>query len=429
MDMKKVLIISYMYPPIAGGGIQRVLKFIKYLPSYGIAPVVFAPKRAYWKVHDWKNLEMPYVKNTKTYRCGINRLEKYYDLRFRKGQERGFYLHLLGLKYIWFIDFFSEWYFECRKNLLDIAKFEEVDCVFTTSPPHSVHLFGMYLKRKLNIPWIMDLRDAMFDEPNIDSWNMAMLIQSYIEWFYEKKFYRFADKIVSVSQPILDSLLARHRFLNTRKLSLIPNGFDEEDYVGLKPDFGIPGKLSITYTGAFLGKRTPQYLLEAISLLVSQGKVGGNDISIRFVGSFSQKVRSIMDSFAELLPIEIIDYQPYEESLKYQLSADLLLLPLGVDESERGSQIFTGKFFEYIGSKKPIFALIPKGPLMDLIREGRFGIAVPPKDVSAIAEGFHRIYTEWKKDGAIRFKPDDSLQLQFSRKKLCRKLADIINGF
>ena len=179
-----------MFPPIAGGGIQRPLKFVKYLPNFGIEPVVFCPKKALWRVRGTDNSEYPFLKRTKIYRCGIRRLQRYFDLRFNQGHPRHIHYYFLALKYIWFMDFTSAWYFECRKQALRIAREEKVDCVLTTSPPHSVHFFGACLKNNLKIPWVMDLRDAMYDDANRNP-SFSLRFESVLQYLYEKKILSF----------------------------------------------------------------------------------------------------------------------------------------------------------------------------------------------------------------------------------------------
>ncbi len=427
--MKKLLLITYMFPPIAGGGIQRTLKFIKYLPHYNLAPVVFCPQKAFWKAMDYMNLELPYVKETKVYRYGINRLKKYFDLRYNKNFSKHPYFYLLGIKYLWFMDFFSSWYFECRDNALKIAEKENVDYILTSSPPHSVHLFGNYLKEKLRIPWLMDLRDAMFNEPNIDFSRMSGWIQAHIEGYYEKKFYRNADAIISVSQPILDSICNRHPLLDCeRKTNLVMNGFDDEDFIEIE-NRNKRDKLIITYTGSFLGRRTPEHFLKALTKLSISKEIDARDILIRFIGHFESNVLSIINNYINLLDIDVIGYQPYDKALAYQTDSDMLLLINSVEKEQRGNQILTGKVFEYLGAQRPIFALTPDGPLKEIITKGRFGSVVSPTDINSIADKFKEQYLNWKTRGALCFKPDISYRDTFTRKKLAEKLASIILSF
>ncbi len=426
--MKKVLFISYMFPPIAGSGIQRPLKFVKYLPEFGIEPIVFCPQHAVWRANDPESAEYVFLRWTKIYRCGIDRLKRYFNLRFKRNCRRHPYFYYIALKYIWFIDFQSAWYFECRKEVTRIAQRENVDCVLTTSPPHSTHMFGQHLKKKLNLPWVMDLRDAMFD----DATNRKAAVDCFrplIHYMYEKSFYSLADRIVTVSENILDTMSQRHPDLKLRgKTSIITNGFDEDDFAGLKPMRREKGSLQIIYTGSFMGKQTPFYFLEALQMLFRRGAISPSDVLIRFIGFFSQRIRILMKRYAEEIPIEIHGLKSYQTSLRYQKSADLLLLIVSIDENEGGSQIYTGKVFEYIGAQRSIFAIIPDGPLKKLIERGRFGVTAPPKNINAIAEKLKHIILHWKERGSLPYNPNMGLRSQFSRRKLTADLASNIYG-
>jgi glycosyltransferase involved in cell wall biosynthesis len=425
--MKKVLLITYNFPPIAGAGIQRVLKFVKYLPHHNITPIVFCPKRAYWRVMDDHNLELPYLKKTRIYRCGIKRLDRYYRLRYGRGLQSHPYFYLLALRYIWHMDYFSSWYFECRDQALAVAIEEKVDCILTSSPPHSVHFFGNYLKAKLNIPWLMDLRDAMYDNPDRNLSKLSSRFAACMEGFYEKRFYHTADAIISVSKPILDSIYDRHFVPGFEsKMNLITNGFDDEDFDTTERQKKENNKLVITYTGTFLGKRTPEHFLEALSILCFRKEINSTDILVQFIGHFDENVCSVIQNYSTTFTIKIIDHQPYEKALAYQLSSDILLLVNSTDKAEGGDQIFTGKFFEYLGALKPIFALTPDGPLKHAIETGNFGIVAPARDIEAIAKQFKRLYDLWKTKSHIPYNPDMKLRSSFTRKETTKKLAELI---
>ena len=424
--MKKTLIISYMFPPISGGGTMRPLKFVKYLPTFNIQPIVFCPQNAAWKAYDFKNLELPYLRKISIYRCGVQRLQRYYHLRYKKGLHRHPSYYLLALKYFYFLDFFSAWYFECRQRVVNIARKEKVDCVLTTSPPHSTHLFGLYLKKKLNLPWVMDIRDAMAVDPNKKQTPFKR-IQNTLENFHEKKFYRIADAIISVSDPIIRSIRERHADLHLDgKTHTITNGFDKDDFIELKHKENIEDFFTVTYTGSFMGKQTPEYFLKALRLLTETEIVNPSVIKIRFVGHFDDKVLSIFNQFSSFLSIEVIEFQPYAKALSYQLTSHLLLLIVNIEAHEGGDQTMTGKFFEYIGANRPILALVPDGPLKEIILNGNFGSVAAPKDISNIAEKFTSFYDEWKSNGTIKFDPDLELRNSFTRKKLTGDLAKIV---
>jgi len=424
--MVKVLFITYMFPPIAGGGVQRPLKFVKYLPDYGITPIVFCPQKAYWKAFDESLLDLPFVKKTKIYRCGVRQLRHYYHLRYKKGYKNHPHYYFLGLKSLCFLDFFSTWYFECRQKALEVIKEEKIDCIITTSPPHSIHFFGLFLRKMTNIPWIMDIRDAIVGDANRPS-TLITRFQDPLRCFHEKRFVSSSDAIISVSDPIIDSIRIRHRALELQsKLQTISNGFDEEDFANIQIYKKQRNHLLITYTGSFMGKQTPEHFLKSIQLLIDNKSIDASDLKIQFIGHYDEPVRNMLQSFSGRIPIEILDFQPYEKTLRHQTESDLLLLIVSIDEKEQGQQTMTGKFFEYIGAQRPLFALVPEGPLKDLIQRGNFGTVALPKDVSQIANRFFSVYRQWKKSGIVSYTPDLRLRNQFGRKYLTKKLAAVV---
>ena len=427
--MIKILVIAYMFPPLAGGGTQRPLKFVKYLPHYGITPVVFCPHEAVWKTYDATLLDLPFLREVKIYRKGIRSLRRYYHLRYEKGYQFHPYFYLIGIRFLFHLDIFSAWYFECRQAVLKIIKEEKIDCVLTTSPPHSSHLFGQFIKKHAGIPWLMDIRDTMVDDPNLPA-SLVSQLQAPLRLWYEKKFFSSADAIISVSDPIIESIDSRHGSLKlASKLSTITNGFDDDDFAHIPLDQRSREHMRITYTGSFMGKQTPQTFLEAIALLVKKNAIDPNDLRLRFIGDFDENVQHIFNRFSKQIPIEIEDFQPYEKALYHQANSDLLLLIVSTDTKKEGAnQTMTGKFFEYIGAQRPIFALVPGGPLKVTIDKGGFGISVPPKCIHQIAKIFKKIYDQWKFEGRIQYHPDIKLRANFSRKRLTGKLASIVNS-
>jgi glycosyltransferase involved in cell wall biosynthesis len=427
VGMIKLLIISYMFPPIAGGGTQRPLKFVKYLPQNGITPIVFCPQEAYWKTYDAKLLDLPFLKETKIYRCGIRQLQQYYHLRFKKGYKYHPYFFLLGVRYLFHLDIFSAWYFECRQRVLHIIKQEQIDCVLTTSPPHSNHLFGRFIKKIAGIPWLMDIRDAMVGDPNLPA-SLVSRAQAPLRFLYERSFFSSADAIISVSDPIIKSINSRHGTHKLKpKLATISNGFDEEDFNHIQRDDQPRNYLLISYTGSFMGNQTPEKFLESIRLLIASNEIDPNDLCLRFIGYYDDHIGRIFRRYNRHIPIEVLEFQPYEKALWHQMNSDLLLLIVSMAESKGGNQTMTGKFFEYIGAQRPIFALVPNGPLKDIIIGGGFGHVAPPQNTSEIGVKFLTLYRQWKNQGKLAYHPSARIRNQFTRKALTGELAAIIH--
>ena len=274
----------------------------------------------------------------------------------------------------------------------------------------------------------MDLRDAMSVDPNRIPTAGARL-QTAIETFYEKKFYANADAIISVSDPIINSIRTRHYCpdLNSKTYTIY-NGFDDDDFKDIRPIERIDNIFSITYTGSFMGRRSPEFFLEAVRSLADQKDIKPSDILLRFVGHFNDQTLGLFQKFKPHFPLEVLGFQPYKDTLKYQANSSLLLLIVNVEEEEGGSQIMTGKFFEYLGANRPILALVPSGDLKNLIIKGRFGVTARQKDVMIIADTLKKLYNEWKSIGTIKYNPDKNIKNSFTRRYLTGRLAKIIDN-
>jgi hypothetical protein len=203
-------------------------------------------------------------------------------------------------------------------------------------------------------------------------------------------------------------------------------GFDTEDFDHTQTTSNQRNVLLITYTGSFMGRQTPEYFLSAMQHLIDEKSLDPSDLRIRFIGHYDAAVLDIFNRFREKVPIEILGFQPYDQSLWHQVNSDLLLLIVSMDESEGGHQTMTGKFFEYIGARRPIFALVPDGPLKDTIIRGKFGQVAPPQNTAEIGTRFLAYYRQWKTQGELSYHPNLQLKNQFTRKALTGKLAAII---
>ena len=274
----------------------------------------------------------------------------------------------------------------------------------------------------------MDLRDAMVDDPNRPSSRLGRF-QLAIEQFYERSFYRSADAIVVVSGPMKESIVTRHAAMAIKtKIHVIMNGFDEDDFSRIESNSGDRTKLTVTYTGSFMGRQTPEFFLTALQALVKEKQIEADDLLIRFVGHFDPSALALFRRYSVDLPLEIIGFQPYETCLKLQVDSELLLLIVNISGDEGGSQTMTGKFFEYVGAQRPIFALVPEGPLKRTIVEGRFGYTVAPQDIAAIGEKFKSVYDQWRLRGRIDFDPDADRRVLFTRRHLTHKLATLVDS-
>lgn len=428
---KKVLVIAYFFPPIGGGGIQRTIKFVKYLPDFNWEPIILTVKDGLWISKD-NSLSKTIPENLKIYRTkcfGIKTYFKYvkknkYDNIPKKINPIGYILQIIFNLIL--PDFAIGWYYYTVKIGEEIIQSNDIDLIYTTSPPFSEHLIGWILKKKTKKKWIADFRDSFVSDPNLSN-DLVGFAQRFTRKIYEKIIISNSDLIITATDPIRQDLLDRYQGkLSECEIITITNGFDRDDFKNLQKINHKNKKMTITYTGTFQGKQTAFYFIESLKSAIKENKNLMNDIHIRFIGEFSHYDKELFSDDEIKDVIEIIEYVPYEKSLAYQINSDVNLLIISVSKKEGGDQIFTGKIFEYIGAGKPIFGLVPDGIAKDLILTEKLGIVADPNNISDIKTKIMHIYELWKKDLLI-MNSNPELFRVYERKELTRILADNFN--
>lgn len=405
--MKKVLIIAYYFPPIGGGGVQRTLKFAKYLPEFCWQPVILTGKSAHSGSLD-AHLLGELSSDIKIYRTPAMLLPAWLPWRIRNFITRWFL----------FVDDQLGWFPYAAKRGIQIFREENIQAIFSTSTPYTDHLIGYHLKRKFDLPWIADFRD-----PWIGNFSSTFPTQFHenIAAQIEGKIIQTADKTIVVSEPIRQSLLARNKNITEDRIITIPNGYDSMDFKQEIPAKKHTDKFNIVYTGSFYShKQMPYQFLQSLRSAIDKGSIPKTDIEVRFIGSIHPGVAEHIRSLNLSQIVKLIDYQPHDQIIDQLLMADALLLIIG---SGSGSEaVFTGKIFEYLFANKPILALVPPGVAADLILAAQAGIIVDPDDIQSIAEQIVDFYGKWKK-GTLTIDSRYEIISQFDRLQLTKKLA------
>ncbi len=361
MTKKKVLIITYYWPPSGGGGVQRWLKMTKYLPTYGWQPIILTPENPDFELKD-ESLLKDVADNTEVLKLPI-------------WEPFGLYRKLMGKKAVqkqgvvdtknesllarwsrwvrgnWFIPDARLFWVRPAVNYAEkYLRKNPVDVIITTGPPHSIHLIGMELKRRLGTKWIADFRDPWSD------WDvLPQLSLTKKSWKRHKKLERqvmhSADKVLTVTHNLAKQLAATG---GIDKVEVVTNGFDAEDFV---LDTTIkPSKFQISHVGLLNEGRNPAVLWEVLDELCAKDENFSNELEIVLAGTIDQSVRDSIMGFEQLTgKVNIPEYLAHNEVLNlYQQSAVLLLL---VNNTSNSSWILPGKLFEYFSAKRPILAI------------------------------------------------------------------------
>ncbi len=419
----KVLIITYYWPPSGGAGVQRWLKFTKYLPSAGWIPVILTvkPEYAAYPFRDESLYgEIPVdveVHRTKAlnYFALYNRDQsKIPHAGFASGDGKG--LKSAVSRFIrgnFFIpDPRRGWNRYAYRKACELIKSENITHIITTSPPHSTQLIGLRLKRRFpGLKWIADLRDPWTEIYYYDMFRPSLPARM-IDRELEKRVLTRADRLITVGHT-LASAFAEKADAAEDKTVVLPNGFDEEDFQGLTGS--VPERFTITYVGTL----SPAYPVRGFIDAVRDLKINDMPVVLRFVGTVPGDIRSQFPADVNGQNPEFISYCEHPEAIRHMMNSSMLLLIIPDHRSNRS--ILTGKIFEYLATEKPILFLGPDdGDAARLLKlcgyQGIFGY----DDVQGI------------RDFIIRVAEGKSVKrsghhLEYSRRALSVKLGEILD--
>ncbi|MBI3502488.1 MAG: glycosyltransferase family 4 protein [Bacteroidetes bacterium] len=431
--MKKVLIITYYWPPSGGAGVQRWLKFVKYLREFGWEPIVYTTENPEAPVLD-HSLEKDIPENITVLKTKIwepynlyksfigQKKEEKINAGFLSEKEKPGMAEKISvwIRGNWFIpDARKFWIKPSVKFLAGQLKKNPVNAIVSTGPPHSMHLIALELKKKINIPWLADFRDPW---TNIDFYKDLKLTKTADAQHkkLEKEVLQNADKVISIGETISEefkNILGKQ----SEKFSVITNGYDEDDlYKGeIIPD----KKFSIAHIGSITPSRNPVALWKTLLELVKENSSFGNDLEIKLVGKADVSVEKSLKEFDLEKFVNKISYLPHSEVAKLQQQAQVLLLLLNNTPNAKG--ILTGKFFEYLSVKRPILCIGSEdGDAAKIIRETTAGVTCDFSDSKKMQEEILKLYSLYREGKLISYSKGIE---KYSRKELTKKLVEILD--
>jgi glycosyltransferase involved in cell wall biosynthesis len=412
----KVLLVTMYFPPAGGGGVQRSLKLAQYLPALGVETHVLAPDDPKW-VHRDPELRVPtqaWIHRARY--LGPQARKPAEELRAAGGLERAVLQARITARRLLLPDASVTWNLTAIPAAIRIVRREGIDAVITTSPPPSVHFVGAAVQRATGVRWIADLRDPIVANQHRRDDTPAARARQAANEQVAKLVARRADAVTCVSEAVA----AEARELGARgDVRVIANGCDFDDFAGL--EYSPAERFRITHAGSFFGKRDPRPFLQAF-------RDADLDAVARFVGDFRASDREWAESLGLGDRLELVDYLPRRESLRYQRDSEALLL-LVPDAGGRGKGVLSGKVFEYIAAGRPILAAVPPdGAAAQLIRETGAGLVAAPDDVDAIKAALVELHSRFADGGLASVelaKPDED---RLSRRARVEEMASLLRS-
>ena len=426
MSQKKILIITYYWPPSGGPGVQRWLKFVKYLPEFGVQPIVYIPENPTYPIVD-ENLSKEVSEKAIILKHEIfepYQLASLFSKNKTKKISSGIIPNqkkqsLLDKVFLWirgnlFIP--DARIFWVKPSVAYLEKYileNDIDTIITSGPPHSLHLIGLELKLKLNVKWFADFRDPW----TTIGYHKSLRLSNYAANKHkslESQVLNTADIIIVTSK----TTKAEFEAITTKPIAVITNGYDTE-----KVDKeALDSKFSLAHIGSFLSERNPLILWESLVELINEIPDFKSNLEIKLIGAVSQEVLETISEFGLNSYLNNLGYVSHSEAIAHQRKSQVLLL-IEIN-SEDTKSIIPGKLFEYMVSNRPIIAIGPSGSdFAEIITTTNTGVFFDYSEkmkLKSVLLGFYNQYLDGKlQSNAV------GLQ-QYSRKSLTEKLVELI---
>ncbi|MFD2550797.1 glycosyltransferase family 4 protein [Bizionia sediminis] len=423
---KKVLIVAYYWPPAGGPGVQRWLKFVKYLPDFNIEPIVYVPENPSYPILD-ASLEEEVSKQVTIIKQPISEPYKWAGWLFKKktktiskGIITGKNRQSVAEKLLLFIrgNFFipdarKNWVSPSVRYLQSYIVSNHIDTVITTGPPHSMHLIGLALKRSLAVKWVADFRDP---------WTtIGYHKQLKLTKFARRKHLKMERKVLLEADHILvTSKVTKREFEAKTKqpITVITNGYDVTSVA--KPE--LDTMFTVSHIGSLLSQRNPDILWRALQDIIQERADFRAYFQLNLVGYVSDEILKTLAYYGLSNYVNEYGYVSHEEAVVFQKKSQVLLL-LEINSADTKC-IIPGKLFEYMVSERPILAIGPDGSdVASILKETNTGVYFNYAHYEGLKKQILAYFEAFKANKLQTY----GIGLQkYSRKALTKQLADLL---
>ncbi len=414
---RSVLVVAYYFPPLGLSGVQRTLKFVKYLPQFGWQPTVLTITPTGYYAQDQSLLE-----EIQPYQIDVQRVGSLDPNRFfrKKGtvkippeRTRRVFSFLSDLLFV--PDNKIGWKKPAVNAGEELFKKTNFDVIFATAPPFTDFLVGMELAKKFNKPLVVDYRDPWLEYPyKVYPTPVHKLINQNLE----REVLHAAAAIITTNRRVKELILQRHRFLDYNDVTILPQGYDPADFSADDP---LPPKkpetMRVTHAGVFYGERTPRYFLQALSSIFSKQPELKGKIEAYFIGSVQDEHQALIKQMGLEEHATLTGYLEHLQCVQHLRASDVLWLMVNNDRQS------PGKLYEYLGARKPILACVPDGFLRQTLQEAGASVVVSPTDVDGIAKGILSYYNLFMQKKLPC--PDPEVVAKYDRVELTNELSKI----
>ncbi len=392
--MYKVLVIAYYFPPMGLSGVQRTLKFVKYMKNYNWEPTVLTASSTGYYAHDNYMLSEAEAAKIKIVRVGGKDINSILAKRGTIKIPPEFIRKILSrLSYTFFIpDNKKGWTRKAIKTARKILHDEKFNLIFVSAPPFSAITMAMKLKKEFNLPLVIDYRDLWFGN------QFAFYptpFHKYLNKRMEYKALKVTEKVIATNRRMKEKLLNHFKFLTFEDIYIIPHGYDPSDFNDLKIEKKPNDKLRLTYSGMFYEFITPKYFLNAFKKLSIERPDITANIELHFIGYLRNENKKIIKKLKLQEFVKEYGYLNHREALIKVMSSDVLWMMVGYARNVDTHS--SGKLYEYFGTRKPVLVSVPEGALKTSATEYKASFITKPDDVDEIKNAILKIYELYSK--------------------------------
>ncbi|MNU15382.1 hypothetical protein D3C71_35160 [compost metagenome] len=429
MEDKKILIITYYWPPAGGPGVQRWLKFAKYLPEFGWKPIIYTPENPSYPLLDEslmkdvpEDLEIVRTKIWEPYQLAekLNKSNKKFKAgQFDVGSNQSWKSKLsIWVRGNFFIpDARVFWVNPSTQFLEQYLKINNIKTIVTSGPPHSMHLIGLNLKKKFpDLKWIADFRDPWTE---ISYYKHLKLTKNSDKKHRQLESEVFKTADITLATSYTDAENFRKNGANE---FCITNGFDETDASTSLSMTENASKFTLSYIGVLEQLRNPENLWKALDNLVKTNSDLAENFNLKFVGRIDDKILEVIEKSSLKDHIQNLGYVSHDKAVDEMAKSSLLLITNFPNDSSKG--IIPGKIFEYLATGKQIISFGPnEADVAKILDETKAGKHFGYNDSKEIEDFILEKFELWKNGNLLENTQNIE---QFSRKNLTKQLSEIL---
>lgn len=415
-----VVLVAYYFPPLGGSGVQRVAKWVKYLPEFGWDVTVLTVEPGAYFAFDetlFDEVREAGARIIRTRTLDPTRAgRKHRAVGALSETKRRLLTYVTGLFFL--PDNKRSWFRSAQAAFDEVSKSGPVDVVLSSAPPYTALMVGDALATQLEVPHVLDYRDDWIDNPR-----HFYPTQLHKRWHINKEraILERSALVLTINESIAHLIRQRRPQADVRVVS---QGFDPADFEHNRITKKEGEKIRLVYAGMFYGAQQPDTLLRAVSVLAGEDKVLAERLEIRFVGLFPEEKVPLIKELNLESSVVRTGYKNHRDTADELVQADILWMTVGSQPG--GHMISTGKLFDYMGSRKPILALVPEGEVRKALEGYGPAYITDPEDIDAVISILTLLLNEARNGGLSR--GSEAWIQQYDRREGARRLASMLTA-